>query len=93
MSYKKYMEGMMEEGNDSKSDKRKMAKQRALEGLKEAMDNMSNNGLMGAKVIAKDPEGLSEGLETAKEIIDESSDDDDSGMKNKEDLLKYLKNR
>lgn len=71
------------------------AKMKALSGLKDKMSAMggeSLSGMMKATVLAKDKEGLEEGLKKAAEIMEqqEESDDEYSEM-SKEELIAMLK--
>lgn len=61
------------------------AKIKALEGLRDQMDELGGSSLMDslkgegamkATVIAKDKEGLEEGLEKASEIVDDEDEED-----------------
>lgn len=87
-------------------DMKRKARKGALSKFKKLMQGMGGDGYekgITAKVIAKDPESLKEGLEKAAEVVDyseEMSDDYemmDHGMDyesySKEDLIEMLKEK
>lgn len=71
---------------------KKMCKKKALEALKEHMKNMGGEELkdkMAVKVVSDSPEGLEEGLEKAKEVLE-----DKEGLKKLfKDKYKYNKSK
>lgn len=84
-------------------DKSNEAKMKALSGLKQKMSSLggdslskalSGKGMMKATVMAKDSEGLEEGLKKAAEMMEEREESDDKyeGM-SKEELIEMLKNK
>lgn len=67
------------------------AKMAALEKLG---DSVSDKPKMKATVIAKDKEGLEEGLEKAKEVVEASEEmDHDYDNMSREELLEHIKSK
>jgi len=70
---------------------KKEARLKALGDLKAKMSEMEGKPVK-ATVIAKDKEGLEEGLEKAKEILESSeSEEKDYDSMSKEELIELLK--
>ena len=81
------------------SDYKTQSKKNSLMKLKAKMAEMggySDEGAMKATVIAKDEEGLTEGLEKASELMKEkheSMEHDEYSEYSKEELIEMLKNK
>lgn len=77
---KEMMEKMMKNKSEKKGVDKKSAKMDVLKALKEMASGMMGSDLDEMKkvtVAAKDDEGLTEGLEKAKELLDSKKKDED----------------
>lgn len=79
---------MMEMGGESLINSLGRDKEESEEEMGECEGPM-----MGAKVMARSREGLEEGLEKAKEIIEQQESSDEYENMSKEDLIRLLKNK
>ena len=77
-------------------DKKYAAKKAALKKLKGMMGGPDLEGGISARVIAKDPESLKEGLKKAAEVADQYEDlheKDEYSNLSREELIRKLKER
>jgi hypothetical protein len=77
-------------------DMKHKARNEALKKLRGALSKEGGKGYgegMSAKVVAKDPESLQEGLEKAAELIEQSEEGPNYDDMSREELLEALKNK